>query len=392
MSSETLKTSYSSIPESKIVSSFKRFVNEKRKNLLPNKSQPSNSIQPPNVRENPLPSEINDPSITFQSQIISCYYTIDDAKQEEFWTDVQNNLSNFAVNDPDQFYYDILGKISEYFGITRNSKFLEKFLLDQVIYAYNDIGDRIYVKDILRFDDSQHVVQGFLTKNSPSMCTGSGEDELWIVKWNVDPEVGEELTSNAFEKWDKIKNIGAETPKFYNNFYILDFPVIVMENLEPLEPTDYNQKLVLSIVSYIEKIISVGVNNNIKPSNIMKRSKGVETYIVVDVEKMTTEEKDYGYKRFSWSPDWASQVVDSNTITTVKNDLLEFGYTLNYLSKLDQISDASVDKKVVEQVRISEMPEELQRWTDRVRLIDEQDIKLADFIDLKKLSSAFPSV
>jgi hypothetical protein len=376
MSTQNIKYSYSSIPETKIVSSFKRFVNEKRKNQFQGQINSSSTIP------------TDDTSITYQSQIISCYYLLDDQQQEQFW-----NSLDIQTQDPDAFYYEVLKKIQEQFGISRNSKELEKYLLDQVIYAYNDDGERIYIKDIIRFDDSQHVCVGVMTKSSPSMCSNSEEKQMWMVKWNVDPIVGEDLTSMAFDKWDMIANTGAEIPKILKNFYILDFPVVVMESLEPLDASDYNQKLVLSIISYIEKIISVGVNNNIKPSNIMKKTKEDQIqYFVVDAEKMAIEEKDYGFKRFSWTPEWASQVIDSQTITTVKNDLLEFGYTLHFLSQMDKITDAEMENRIINQIRISEMPDELLNWMNRVRLIDEQDIKLIDFIDLKKLSLGFPKI
>jgi hypothetical protein len=368
------KYSYSSIPETKIVSSFKRFVNEKRKNQFQGQMNSSSMIP------------TDDTSITYQSQIISCYYLLDDQQQEQFWSSL-----DIQTQDPEAFYYEVLKKIQEQFGISRNSKELEKYLLDQVIYAYNDDGERIYIKDIIRFDDSQHVCLGMMTKSSPSMCSTSEEKQMWMVKWNVDPKVGEDLTSMAFSKWDMISDTGAEIPKILKNFYILDFPVVVMESLEPLDASDYNQKLVLSIISYIEKIISIGVNNNIKPSNLLKKIKEDQIqYFVVDAEKMAIEEKDYGFQRFSWTSEWASQVIDSQTITTVKNDLLEFGYTLHFLSQMNEITDAEMENRIINQIRISEMPDELLNWMNRVRLIDEQDIKLNDFIDLKKLSLGFP--
>lgn len=372
MISQNIK--YSSIPENKIVSSFKRFVNEKRKNQFQGQITPSSTIQS------------DDTSITYQSQIISCYYLLDEQQQENFWANF-----NIQTQDPDAFYYEVLKQIAEQFGISRNSKDLEKYLLDQVVYAYSDNGERIYIKDIIRFDNSQHVVLGFMGKSSPSMCEEKQQQQMWMVKWNVDPVVGEDLTSMAFDKWDMIANTGAEIPKILKNFYILDFPVVVIESLDPLDSSDYNQKLVLSIISYIEKIIPIGVNNNIKPSNVMKKIKDDQIhYYVVDAEKMAIEEKDYGFKRFSWTPEWTSQVIDSQTITTVKNDLLEFGYTLHFLSQMDKITDAEIENRIIDQIRIAEMPDELLNWMNRVRLIDEQDIKLIDFIDLKKLSLGFP--
>jgi hypothetical protein len=387
------RPSYSSIPETKIVASFKRFVNEKQKNLSMSSSETTlSNILPPNVKdENEMPSD--ESSITYQSQIISCYYTIDDQKQEQFWKDNEQELQRASRMDANSFYYFVLTKIAEYFGITRESEKLKKYLLDKVVYAYNDRGERIYIQEILRFDNSQHVGLGFQSTSSPEMCKSKRESDeettMWVVKWNIEPESGEEMTFQAFKKWRQVSNTGANVPKIYTDFYILDFPVIVVEQLTPLDASDYNQKLVMSIVSYIEKIIPIGVNNNIKPSNIMKRinKDSSITYIVTDVEMMTTEEKAYGYKRYSWSPEWTSQVVDINTITTVKNDLLEFGYTLNYLA---QMQDAQAELDLAQQIRIIEMPEELNDWMERVRIIDEQNIKLVDFIELKKMSQSFP--
>lgn len=381
-SGEARTLGVSNISESKIVSAFKRFVDEKRKGNQPVSS--SNSILPPNLKQLSSIPSLDDESITYQSQIISAYYSLDDQDQTNFW----NELS-IEQMDPDDFYFFVLQKIAERFGITRESNQLDRFLLDKVIYAYNNSGDRIYITEILRFDDKQHVGLGFMSKSSPNMCKGN-EETLWIVKWNVDPEIGEYLTSQEFDKWSMIKNVGAETPKVLSGFYILDFPVIVMENLEPLDANDYNQKLLMSIISFIEKIVPIGVLNNITPSNILKRvSKGGEiTYLVADVIMMATDERQYGYARFNWATHWASQVVDIDTITTVKNDLIELGYTLIYLSRLgseNQIED------LVSNIRIVERTSEIQEWMSRVNSINEQDIKLYDFIDLKKISQKFPT-
>jgi hypothetical protein len=176
-----------------------------------------------------------------------------------------------------------------------------------------------------------------------------------------------------------------------SGFKILDFPVVVMEKLSPLEPIDYNQKLIVSIVNYIERILPIGVNNNLKPSNILKRvDKNEITYIVADITMMTTKEKDYGYQRFSWSPSWTSQVVDLDTITTVKNDLLEFGYVLVWLSQGDEILNKEKSDEIIANVRVLPRNEEVSKWIERVKTINEQDIKMNDFIDLKKLAIVFP--
>lgn len=391
---------YSCLPESRIISSFKRFIDEKKKNSF-NPSNPP--LQTPNNQLRIRPKEvIMEPSVavTYQSQIISCYYSLSEEDQNNFWISLASgpNHEQLQNMDNESFYLAVLDEITKYFKIQRDSPNLESFLMNKILYAYNDCGDRIYFTKILRFDDEQHVGIGVLTKDNRSMCRTT--DEEWVVKWNVREDVGRVLTDTEIEKWKILENNGAQIPKIVSGFKILDFPVVVMEKLNALEPSDYNQKLIISIVNYIERILPIGVNNNLKPSNILKRvekrstspmsSENVETtYLVADVTMMTTKEKDYGYQRFSWSPSWTSQVVDLDTITTVKNDLLEFGYVLVWLSQGVEILDKERSEEIITNVRIIPRNEEVSKWIDRVKKIDEQNIKMNDFIDLKKLSMIF---
>lgn len=392
------KEVYSCLPESRIISSFKRFIDEKKKNSFPNPT--TNQPQGLSIRLKETTEQSNS-SITYQSQIISCYYSLSEEDQNNFWINLSSGSEKERLQnlDGEAFYLAILDEITKFFKIQRDSPNLEEFLMNKILYAYNDCGDRVYFTEILRFDDEQHVGVGVLTKDNRSMCRTT--DEEWIVKWNVREDVGRVLTDNEIEKWKIIENNGAQIPKVVSGFKILDFPVVVMEKLNPLEPSDYNQKLIISIVNYIERILPIGVNNNLKPSNILKRiekrstnlmsSENPETtYLVADVTMMTTKEKDYGYQRFSWSPSWTSQVVDLDTITTVKNDLLEFGYVLVWLSQGDQILDKERSDEIISNVRIVPRNEEVSKWIDRVKTINEQEIKMNDFIDLKKLSMIFP--
>ena len=386
--------SYSCINEKKVIASFKRYIDEKKKNSF----QSQNIVPKLTIKE-----EVSDEKIPFHSQLISCYYSLNKEEQDNFWyllendAELQNELSNLDGNN---YYERILLEFSKYFDIQRNSSKIESFLTDNVLYAYNDCGDRIYINQILRFDDEQHVGRGIMTKYNPKMCQQvicPPEDNLnscnlWVVKWNV-KEDGNQITERELENWRKIENTGASIPNVLEGFKILDFPVLVMESLEQLDPMDYNQKLVMTLTSFIEKIIPLGVINNLKPSNILKRitkskSQIETTYFVADVAGTTTEPYSYGFKRFTWSPDWTSQVVDSSTITTVKNDLIEFGYVLNWLSR----GDENLNEQTVENIRIIERPPEVSEWLSKAQNINEQDIKMNDWIALKKIAYQFPSL
>jgi hypothetical protein len=404
------KEVYSCLPESRIISSFKRFIDEKKKNSFPSQQpiltdpsaaqgtqgqggQAAQGAQGLTLRfKDPLPEPTNS-SITYQSQIISCYYSLTEEEQNNFWNQLVSGPEKETLQnlDGEAFYLAILDEITKFFQIQRDSPNLEPFLMNKILYAYNDCGDRIYFTKILRFDDEQHVGIGVLTKDYRAMCTST--DEEWVVKWNVREDVGRVLTDSEIEKWKVIENNGTQIPKVVSGFKILDFPVVVMEKLSPLEPNDYNQKLIVSIVNYIERILPIGVNNNLKPSNILKRvDKNETTYLVADITMMTTKEKDYGYQRFSWSPSWTSQVVDLDTITTVKNDLLEFGYVLVWLSQGDEILNKEKSDEIITNVRVLPRNEEVSKWIERVKTINEQDIKMNDFIDLKKLAIVFPRI
>ena len=398
---------YSCIPENKIITSFKRFIAEKKKNGFPGGSGDSSFVEHTPSKE----------TITYQAQIISSYYSLDDVKQDEFWMNMEQNkkveLSQLSGED---FYIRILQELTNYFGIQRNAIQLLEFLEKKVIYAYNECGYRIYLDQVLRWDEDQKVWIGRMTKDSPVPCrptngTGRGagrgsgggiglatgllgsEEEKWIVRWNTTPEVGEKLTMDEVEKWRLIESTGAMIPKVLSGFMILDFSVVVMERLYPLEIQDYNQKLVMSITSYIEKLIPIGVNNNLKPSNILKKIHPITkevSYFVSDVALMTTQPDLYGYKRFTWSPFWSSQVMDLDTVTTVKNDLLELGYVLTWLSKLRDVNTEEEMIGLMNRIRIVEKPKEIMDWMNRVRAINEQEIEMKDFVDLKRLALAFP--
>jgi hypothetical protein len=114
--------------------------------------------------------------------------------------------------------------------------------------------------------------------------------------------------------------------------------------------------------------------------------------MVSDVRLMTTIPLFYGYKRLTWSPFWASQVMDLNTITTVKNDLLEFGYVLTYLSQMNKVNNDEEYLELLNRIRVMNKPNEILDWMNRVRIINEQDIQMKDFLDIKKLALAFPKM
>jgi hypothetical protein len=392
----TNKNGYSCIPENRIVSSFKRFIHEKKKNTFPSPpsiSSPSGKTPSTGI-ERKITKEEHIQNITYQSQIISSYYIVSQEDQNEFWENIEKSqeISQKLENlTEEEFYYEILKQISIFFGIQRDSENLQYFLMRKSVYAYNDCGYRIYIKNILRFDKEQHVAIGTLLKDDPNTCRSS--DEEWVIKWNVRKDSGDLITESEFEKWKIIENNGAQIPKIISGFMILDFQVVVMEKLEPLDPSDYNSKFIVSILSYIEKLIPLGVNNNLKPSNILKRiEKDNTTYLVADVAMMTTTERDYGYQRFSWDPNWSSQVVDLDTITTVKNDLIEFGYILIWLSQGDEILNKESSDQITKNIRTISRSEIVSNWIARVKKINEQEIKLSDFIELKKLAMNFPRI
>lgn len=159
----------------------------------------------------------------------------------------------------------------------------------------------------------------------------------WIMKWDKT-----DSTQTANEEalvYDKLETMGAQCPLRLNGFYMLNFPVLILEFLQPLDETDdaieMARQLLLTQLKYIH---TFACYFDLKPDNIRKRKQNPPKYFLIDMELSTEALPGGGYKRLTFSALWTSQNQPSITVrgaslilSTYKNDLLELLYVVHQM-------------------------------------------------------------
>lgn len=148
-----------------------------------------------------------------------------------------------------------------------------------------------------------------------------------VIKWYQSSKRDTLYEINIYKR---LRRKGCETPWFSSSYHFWDFPVLVMEKLNPLTKDDNEFQMAIDVLQQLKTLNQFGVHNDIKPGNIMKRLvHGQPKYLMIDHGGVATKKLAYGYKRWIWSPKWTSQKPHvENQLTTAKNDFLELGYTM----------------------------------------------------------------
>lgn len=189
------------------------------------------------------------------------------------------------------------------------------------LYAISEDGYKFHIVSKLTPDPDQHVY-GAILENDPIK---------WVIKWTNDDPIDRETEISAI-----LADLGGETPIFFEDVSFWGSPVLVMEQLQPLDASDSPFEVGIQILKTLQLLW--GVHCDIKPGNIMKRVVdrfGVPLpkpqYLLIDYGGFTDKIKHYGFERYVWSKSWSSQMIEPGQITTKKNDLLELGYTMRGL-------------------------------------------------------------
>lgn len=192
----------------------------------------------------------------------------------------------------------------------------------QRIYAYDGKGNKIYLRKSLAISSDQNVWLGELISFDKSI----NRKEV-VLKWSL------QETQVEIDNWATVKWLGIPTPIIDGNFKLMDFPVIVLARLYPLDATDDPYKVGKSVLKDLSKLHKVCCHSDLKPDNIMKfipeDKKAI--YYIIDYGSTSTEKLYYGYRRRVWTPLYKSQVPMTNQVTTAKYDLLELLFTINSL-------------------------------------------------------------
>lgn len=194
----------------------------------------------------------------------------------------------------------------------------------QRIYAYDGKGNKIYLLKSLAISYDQNIWLGKLISSDKSV-----KDKEVVLKWTL------QETQTEIDNWATVKSLGIPTPIIAGNFKLMDFPVIVLEKLYPLDATDDPYKVGKSVLKDLSKLHKVCCHSDLKPDNVMKffpEAKNQEViYYIIDYGSTSTEKLHYGYRRRVWTPLYKSQVPMRNQVTTAKYDLLELLFTINSL-------------------------------------------------------------
>ena len=133
--------------------------------------------------------------------------------------------------------------------------------------------------------------------------------------------------------WNFIHESNIPTHYINLDYKFMGGYVFVQERLRVLDSTDYNPrnvyKLGIQILKILEIVHRYGVLCDLSPTNIGKDSKG--DYWIVSYKNFTDSSLYYGYLRTYWNKTWSSNISESESVCTGKNDLLELGYLMNFL-------------------------------------------------------------
>jgi hypothetical protein len=201
-------------------------------------------------------------------------------------------------------------------------------LVQKNIYPYNrDTGQKLRLERWLGIQEDQNV---FLVTDPSSSMT------KWVMKWE---STSDESTENEEAKeYNKLEAMGAQCPKRLNGYYFLNFPVLVIEFLQPLDVTDNAVVLAKQLLTtQLKYIHQYACYFDLKTDNIRKRASNPPLYFIIDMNLSPTALPGGGYKRLHFTPFYTSQTfprvqgVQGMILSTYKNDFIELLYVVHQM-------------------------------------------------------------
>lgn len=241
------------------------------------------------------------------------------------------------------------------------------FLFDEqwfpYVHCYDERDHKIKFEKTLTIGRYVFVLLGRLNDTLPV-----------VVKWY---QSHRRDTSYEIDIYKKLRHAKLNMPWFSSTYQFWNSPVLVMEKLHPLDKEDDEFKVGIEVLKQLMTIHTIGIHNDIKPGNVMKRMKnGKPIYFIIDYGGITTEKYKYGYRRWIWTPKWTCQRPHAkNQVTTPKHDFIELGYTIKTMQNW-----TTGDSRIREG-----FSGKLAKYMDRVALIDEKHVKSKDYHDLIKI-------
>lgn len=156
---------------------------------------------------------------------------------------------------------------------------------------------------------------------------------FWVVKWETT-----DIKRNEEDiEYEKLEKMGAQCPDVLHGFYFLDFGVLVIEFLQPLDstdrPTEVGHQLLTTQLKYIHEYACYF---DLKTDNIRKRNSNPPKYFIIDMN-LSKEMTQLGtFHRKHWTPLYASQTfprvrTEARPLSSYINDFQELLYVLHQL-------------------------------------------------------------
>lgn len=227
-----------------------------------------------------------------------------------------NRESLFREQTPELY------RVAVFCSIPTIRLFEKEFLSRVCCYHYLKPEKYYFLERVLH--KGQYVRIGFTTKES--LTVRPERKSSLVVKWfrNQDMDVTFEMGL-----YTRLKLLGCPLPYFSCSYRFWKDKVLLMEELQSLDEEDNPYQIGICVLEQLSYLHTFAVHSDIKPNNIMRKSK---KYYLIDFGGVALERLEYGYKRWNWSEKWTSQkMYVKNQVTTYKNDLIELGYTLNHL-------------------------------------------------------------
>lgn len=214
-----------------------------------------------------------------------------------------------------------------------------------------------------------------------------------ILKWYKSSKRDTEYEVSVYTK---LRDLKCKVPWFSSSYMLWKTPVLIIEPLEPISGHDDVWEMAAQCIQQLRIVHKIGIHNDLKPGNIMKRrfteksERGVDRgeweFLIIDYGGLTSEKvKDGpGYIRHVWTPKFTSQKRhEKNQTTYERHDLIELGFTVKGL-----LNERIEGKDTKKNKRKNPLPVRdgftgrLLDFMHRVAQIDEKNIKPKDYDDL----------
>lgn len=202
----------------------------------------------------------------------------------------------------------------------------KKILLDfeatkKGLWPYNpETGQTLRFKKFFGIQEDQNVY----------LVTDESTGKNWILKWE------EYVSENSESKtYRKLENLGANVPERLEGFKVLDFGVLVLEFLYPMDITDRPSQVARQLLQQLKAIHTFACYFDLKTDNIRKRNSDPPAYFIIDMNLSTEMRPDGTFKRLHWTPLYSSQLFPSGPNvrqrSSYKNDFIELKYVLHQM-------------------------------------------------------------